>query len=202
MRRAIAGLWVIAALGWPALAGAGPADEVPAAFQPFEHMIGGWKGTAKPAANPLKGWQESHGWAWKFDKGKPIGLSLTLDGDKTLAKGQIRFDEADKKYHLDGADPQGKPLAFVGNFGDDGKTLTFDRVGLAPEGKERIVFRPNSNKIRYTFQLDRQEPGAPQFKKVIEIGGAGTAPATTNRLGFRLWPLDCWGLIAAQPVLM
>ncbi len=168
MRGVIAGLWVVSTVG--SMAFAGPMDEVPAAFLPFEHMIGGWKGTAKPASNPLKGWQESHGWAWKFEKGKPVGLTVTLEGDKTLTKGAISYDDASKKYKLDGLDPSGKPVAFLGSWSLDGKTLTFDRVGPTPEGKERLTFRPTSNKIRYTLQLDRQEPGAPQYKGVISVG--------------------------------
>ncbi len=159
---------MISALGWLALAG--PVDEVPAPFLPFEHMIGGWKGTAQPTANKFKGWQESHGWAWKFEKGRPVGLSVNFDGDKTLTKGQLTFDEAAKKYHLKGTDAAGKPVEFVGAFSPDNKILTFDRVGETPEGKERIVIRPNSNKIRYTLQAELQEPGAPQYKNVITVG--------------------------------
>ena len=168
MRRVFAGWLMVWTLGSTAFAGS--VDEVPAAFLPFQSMIGGWKGTAKPASNPLKGWSETHGWAWKFEKGKPVGLTLTLEGDKSLAKGSIAFDGASKKYKLDGVDPAGKPVAFVGSFGADGKTLTFDRVGATPEGKERIIVRPNSNKIRYTLQLERQEKGAPQYKGVISVG--------------------------------
>ena len=168
MRGVIAGLLVVSSVAWPATAG--PVDEIPAPFLPFEHMIGGWKGTAAPAANKVKGWQESHGWAWKFEKGKPVGLTLTLEGDKALAKGQISHDDAARRYKLDGTDPQGKPVAFLGSFSPDGKTLTFDRVGATPEGKERLVIRPNSNKIRYILQFDRQEPGAPQYKNVITVG--------------------------------
>jgi YHS domain-containing protein len=168
MRGWIAGLLVGSSMGISAVAGS--VDEIPAAFLPFEHMIGGWKGTAKPTANPLKGWQESHGWAWKFEKGKPVGLTIALEGDKTLAKGAISYDEAAKKYKLDGTDPAGKPVAFLGSWSPDGKTLTFDRQGSSPEGKERLTFRPTSNKIRYTLQLDHQEPGAPQYKGVISVG--------------------------------
>jgi YHS domain-containing protein len=168
MRPAFLGIWVAWTIGSTAIAGS--VDEIPAAFLAFESMIGGWKGTAKPAANPLKGWSESHGWAWKFEKGKPVGLTLTLEGDKSLAKGSIAFDAASKKYKLDGVDPAGKPVAYLGSFGADGKTLTFDRVGSTPEGKERIIVRPNSNKIRYTLQIERQEKGAPQYKGVISVG--------------------------------
>jgi YHS domain-containing protein len=168
MRGLIAGLWIVSTVG--SMAFASPLDEVPAAFLPFEHMIGGWKGQAQPASNPRKGWQESHGWAWKFEKGKPVGLSVTLEGDKILAKGAISYDDASQKYKLDGTDPAGKPISFLGSFSADGKTLTLDRVGTTPEGKERLVFRPNSNKIRYTIDFNRQEPGAPQYKSVISIG--------------------------------
>jgi YHS domain-containing protein len=169
MRGVIAvSVMVVSALGWLALAG--PVDEVPAPFLPFEHMIGGWKGTAQPTANKFKGWQETHGWAWKFEKGRPVGMTVTLDGDKTLTKGQLTYDEGAKKYHLKGTDAAGKPVEFVGGFSPDGKVLTFDRVGETPEGKERLVIRPNSNKIRYTLQADLQEPGAPQYKNVITVG--------------------------------
>ena len=168
MRGVIVGLVVIASAGLLALAA--PVDEVPAPFLPFEHMVGGWKGTASPTVNRVKGWQETHGWAWKFEKGKPVGMTVTFEGDKTIAKGQISYDAAAKKYHLDGTDPSGKPVSFVGSFTADGKTLTFDRTGATPEGKERLIVRPNSNKIRYTLQLDRQEPGAPQYKSVVSVG--------------------------------
>ena len=169
MRRSIAGSGLVAVLlcaGW-----APPVDEIPAPFAPFEHMVGAWKGTASPVANRVKGWPESHAWAWKFDKGKPVALTVDWQGDKTLAKGQLNYDAAEKKYHLDGTDPAGKPVSFVGSMASDGKSLTLDRVVVAKgEGKERIIVRPNANKIRYVVQVDRQEPGAPQFKKQVEVG--------------------------------
>ena len=168
MRIVTAMFWAVSTVA--SVATAGPVDEIPAPFLPFEHMIGGWKGMAAPVANRVKGWQETHGWAWKFEKGKPVGLTVTLEGDKALAKGQITYDPAAKKYHLEGTDPQGKPVSFLGSFGPDGKILTLDRVGATPEGKERLIVRPNSNKIRYVLQIDRQEAGAPQYKKAIEVG--------------------------------
>ena len=168
MRGVSLGFWVVLLVVPSAIAA--QVEEVPPPFQPFEHMIGGWKGTASPTANRVKGWQESHGWAWKFEKGRPVGLTLNLEGDKTLTKGSITFDSASKKYKLAGLNADGKPVAYVGAFSPDGKTLTLDRVGTTPEGKERLIVRPNSNKIRYTLNLDRQEPGAPQYKTVITVG--------------------------------
>ena len=49
--------------------------------------------------------------------------------------------------------------------------MTLDRVGVARiDPNERLIIRPNANKIRYTLTLESQEVGAPQFKKQIEVG--------------------------------
>jgi len=169
MRRWIVDFGFVSMVVWSASAEA--VDETPAAFAPFEHMVGAWKGTASPIANRVKGWPESHAWAWKFDGGKPVAMTVDWQGDKALVKGQLIYDGPSKKYRLDGTDPAGKPVAFVGTISGDGKVLTLDKV-VATKGdpKERIIVRPNANKIRYTLQVDRQEPGAPQFKKRIEVG--------------------------------
>ena len=143
-------------------------DEVPAPFTRFEPMVGGWKGTARPAANRVRGWGETHSWAWKFVKGTPVGVTLSIVGGKILSKGEIAYSASTKKYTIKGTDPAGKPATFVGGPSADGKALVFDRVGATPEGKERLTIRPNG--IRYTMLLDRQAPGAPQFKNAIEVG--------------------------------
>jgi YHS domain-containing protein len=152
---------------------AGPEGrEIPEPFVPFEHLIGSWKGQGIPTANRLKGWPEKHMWAWKFAKGAPVGMSLVLEGDKALVKGELTCDADGKRYRLEGTDPEGKALAYVGTFGgtSSSKMLTLDRVGDAPGGKERLVIWPHSNLIRYVLWLERQDPGAPQFKRVIEVG--------------------------------
>src|SRR4051794_11763475 len=77
--------------GGAAPAADSPALEIPEPFARFEHMIGSWKGTAVPAVNRLKGWPETHRWAWKFARGKPVGMSLELDGDRTLSEGQLTY---------------------------------------------------------------------------------------------------------------
>src|SRR5262245_40350970 len=43
--------------------------EIPAPFAPFEYLIGSWKGAGVPMANRIRGWGETHAWAWKFEKG-------------------------------------------------------------------------------------------------------------------------------------
>ena len=79
--------------------------DIPAAFAPFEYLLGGWKGQGIPKDDPAKqfrGWTETHSWAWIFVKGKPAGLSVTIEGGKVLATGKLTYDVARKRYHLEG----------------------------------------------------------------------------------------------------
>jgi YHS domain-containing protein len=166
----LVGLWGALLGGTLAIAADGADREIPEEFVRFEHMIGSWKGTGVPTANRLKGWAETHLWAWKFVKGKPVGMSLEFKGDKSLAKAQLTYDAASKQYRLEGTDAAGKPVVYSGALDAAGKALTLNRVGASADGKDRLIIRPNSNLIRYTMEFDHQEPGAPQYKRVVEVG--------------------------------
>jgi YHS domain-containing protein len=151
-----------------AVAAEAPRPAIPEPFARFEHMIGSWKGQAVNTANRLKGWEETHAWAWKFAKGTPVGMSLDLSKDKVLARAVLSFDERAKVYHLDGTDAAGMPVAFAGKFDPASKSLVLDRTGSSAGAvKDRLIIRPNANKIRYVLDFDQKEPGAPQYKRVI-----------------------------------
>ena len=82
--------------------------EIPAPFAPLEYLIGKWKGQAVPkesGAQQFRGWEEKHGWAWIFNKGKPAGLSFTIEGGKVVASGKLTFDPSKKLYRVDGKEP-------------------------------------------------------------------------------------------------
>jgi YHS domain-containing protein len=140
---------------------------IPRAFAPFEHLIGAWKGQGIPQANRVKGWNERHLWAWKFQNGEPIGLTIELQGGRTLAKAGLFYDEPRRTYRLEGTAPDGKPARFAGPIDAKGQTLTLTRK--APRGEERLTIRLNRNKIRYTMLLEHKEPGAPQYARVIDV---------------------------------
>ena len=145
-------------------------DEAPKEFAPFVYWMGGWKGSGIPQANRLKGWPEKHNWAWKFKKGRPVALTLTVQGGKIIAKGELTFDEKKEVYRLAGTDPNGKEVAFIGKLNKTGKILVLDREGKPSDGsKERLSFVTNSNGIRYTWWLERREPRAPQYSRTIEV---------------------------------
>jgi YHS domain-containing protein len=156
------------------LSTAAPADDeskdVPPPFARFEAMIGGWKGTAQPTANRLKGWPEKHAWAWKFAKGVPVGMTITVQGGKVFTKGELTFDTKTSRYNLAATDPAGKPVVFAGAPTPDGKGLVLDRTKPTPAGKQRLTIRPNASGIRYTMLVDLQAAGAPQYKNTLSVG--------------------------------
>ncbi len=155
--------------------------DIPPAFTSFEYLVGQWKGTATPkdSAQSFRGWTETHNWAWIFAKGKPIGMSVAIQGGKVLADGRLSYDAARKRYRLEGTGPKpgGGPIAFEGQLDASGKMLVLDQVGAekggaahADRGIIRLSIRPNANFIRYTMWVDRKEAGEPRFHRVTEVG--------------------------------
>ena len=162
---------LILVVGFAAIGPARAADDVPEAFAPLTHLVGPWKGTGIPTANRLKGWPEAHRWAWKFDKGAPVAMTLEWDGDKAVSRASLTYDPATRIYRLDGNDSAKSPAAFRGTLGADRRTLALEREGVASDGaREKLTIRVPENQIRYTVWLDRREPGAPQFKRAVEVG--------------------------------
>lgn len=189
--------------------------DVPAAFQPFSHLIGSWKGVGIPEANKVKGWPETHAWAWAFDEGKPVALNVTFEGDDMIESARLGYEPDLKLYRLEGHDPEGKPFTYTGKLDDAKSALTLDREQDLTGGiKQRLTLRLNSNAIRYEIRDDRQEPGAPRFARVVEIkmgkegesfaagGGASNLPkciltggAATMSVTFegKSYPVCCTG---------
>ena len=154
--------------------------EIPAPFAPLEYLVGQWKGQGIPkdsSAQQFRGWEEKHAWAWIFSKGKPVGLSFTIEGGKILASGKLTFESEGKQYRLEGKEPgqRGKAISFVGKLDSSGKQLVLERSGKAADtqaegGPMRIALRPNANFLRYTMTQERKPPGAAVFTRTIEIG--------------------------------
>lgn len=146
-------------------------DDLSPALAPLEYLIGGWKGTGVPTANRIKGWAERHAWAWKFEKGAPVGLTVEMTGSKVVSKAVLSADPATDGYVLKGVGPDGKPVSFTGKLDRAARTLTLARQGAAPDGSlQRLTLFPNADLVRYTVQFDQRETGSPQYKHAIETG--------------------------------
>ena len=180
MRGLIGGLLVVSVVSvGSTTAMLAPVDEVPSAFLPFESMIGGWKGTAASTANRVKGWQEAHSWAWKFEKGKPVGLNLTLEGNKTLARGAMSFDAAAKKYKLDGTDPDGKAGRLRRGV-QPGRQEPDPRPGGRDSRRGQGTFGPPPQQQQDPLHAPARPPGA-QGPAIQEPDHRGPDPRTASR---------------------
>jgi YHS domain-containing protein len=156
------------------------AREIPAAFAPFEYLVGKWKGQGVPkdnSAQQFRGWDEKHAWAWIFDHGKPSGLSFTIEGGKFVASGKLTFNPKTKLYRLDGKEPgsKGAAIAFEGKLDSTGKRLVLERIRKSSDAETesdamQISLRPNANFLRYTMTQDLKPEGAAQFARAIEVG--------------------------------
>ncbi len=155
--------------------------DIPAAFTPFEYLVGQWKGQATPkdSAQSFRGWPETHNWAWTFTAGKPTGLSVAIQGGKVLADGKLSFDAKSKRYRLEGHTPKPDdiPIAFEGTLNAAGKSLILEQIPAASgagrtsgAGAIRLTIWPNSSFIRYTMAVDRKEPGAALYSHAVEVG--------------------------------
>ena len=154
--------------------------EIPEAFAPFEYLVGRWNGHGVPKDNSsqkFRGWDEKHTWAWKFAKGKPVGLTLGIEGGKILAGGTLTYDPSQKIYRLDGIEPgsAGAHLVFEGKLDKTGKHLELDHTEAGrgagkTKGTMRLSVWPNANFIRYTMAHDLKEAGSVRFTHLYEIG--------------------------------
>ena len=89
-----------AGLGLGALAAAADDREIPPPLAPLEFLVGSWKGQGVSLTDPsqrVRGWTETHAWAWSFAAGKPTRMTFKLDGSKALRSGTLVYDEAKKK---------------------------------------------------------------------------------------------------------
>jgi len=158
---------------------AGPRD-IPAPFAPLEYLIGRWNGQGVPKDDParqFRGWTETHTWAWSFAQGKPVGLSLTIEGGKVIESGKLTYDPARKLYRLDAREckPLGSAITFAGALDRTGKHLVLDHIAAdtassKPSGTLRLSIWPNANFIRYSMAHDLRDAGSVRFSRLIEVG--------------------------------
>jgi hypothetical protein len=150
------------------------------ALQPFNTLIGKWKGTGTPEgtaeekANGL--WTESLNWRWQF-KGEDAWLVVSFGKGKYFVQGELRSLPDKGAYELRLKTPAKKTLVFKGQLKE--RRLTLDRSD--PETKEDqrlIISLLHSNRFLYYYQVKPQGRGL--FTRVYQVGATkkGVAFAT------------------------
>lgn len=209
--KALVALTLLCAEPTPGQEAKGTGD-LPSTFQPLAPLIGTWKGQVAPTADRLRGWVETHEWAWAFENEQPVGMSVRFSNSRFFQEGRLSFDSTTERFRLAVKDPSGRTRSYAGAFDPKTRALVLDELEAGPEGPGRLTIRPNSNKIRYVLWFDRKAPGSPTHTRVLEgnlgrdgvrmAGGqnqveecvvtGGTATLTVSYKG-KTYPLCCSG---------
>ena len=130
------------------------------ALQPFNVLIGSWKGTGMPEGtreerqNGL--WVETLRWGWQF-KGDNAWLVVTVDKGKHYTDGELRYNAGKGNYQLTLTTHDKSTVTFAGTLKD--KILTLDRTDPgAPEDQRLVVSLLHFN--RYLYRMDVRPKGS------------------------------------------
>lgn len=160
-----------------ALAGA-PAAPPPSAkdaLQPFNVLVGSWKGSGAPEGTreeKLAGqWEETIAWEWKF-KDQDAWLALTFKNGKHFTKGELRYTPAkgEPRFTLAVTRVDKSTATFVGGLTDKGKVLTLTRTDGPANEEQRLVFSLlHHNRHLYRFEA-RPAGTTVAFAKRYQVG--------------------------------
>jgi len=156
---------------------AGRSEDVVAALQPLQVLLGRWTGNARKAAQLHE--QE---WIWDF-RSNPAQPALTLSAEKGtyIRSGRLSYDASAGKFLFQMTTPEGAERKLTGEFtepvadvaGDDKKLQrTFKLTLQEPEAKEspeqwQVAFHQLENN-RYLVEIDRRRGSGP-FQRVDTI---------------------------------
>jgi YHS domain-containing protein len=180
-RTCLVAVWlaVLAAFA-PAARGAPAAREK---LQPFQDLIGSWKGTGVPSGTREERdrgfWQEMIAWQWQF-KGKDVWLRADVDKGKHFTRLELRYLPAKDAYELKATTLAKETQTFVGKLAD--KRLTVERADEKTKGTQRLVFSLlHAN--RYLYRAEVKAEGRTTFAPVYQVGATkqGVAFASEDK---------------------
>jgi hypothetical protein len=177
-----------------------PKPDPRAALQPFNVLVGSWKGTGTPEGSREEKqagfWTEKISWEWQF-KGDNAWLTVTFDKGKHFKSGELRHNPGKGTYQLTLKTADDKTQTYSGTLKD--KVLTLDRTDAGAKDEERLVFsllhynrhlyraetRPAGSTVGYTkkYQVGATKEGVafadvPKGPECIVSGGLGTIRLT------------------------
>jgi hypothetical protein len=179
-----------------------PKPDPRAALQPFNVLVGSWKGTGTPEGTREEKqagtWTERVTWGWQF-KGADAWLVVTFEKGKFFKSGELRATPGKDTYQLTLTTADDTTRTYAGTLKD--KVLTLDRTDAGKTDDERLVFsllhynrhlyrldtRPAGSTAAFTkkYQVGATKEGVafadvPKGPECIVSGGLGTMKVTYN----------------------
>ncbi len=143
------------------------------ALQPFNVLIGSWKGTGIPEGSKEEReagtWTETITWGWQF-KDTDAWMTATFDKGKHFTKGELRYtpdkDQARFTFTLTALDKS--TAVYAGTLKD--KVLTLDRTdGPSGESQRMVISLLHFN--RYLYRVETRPAGTTvAFTKLYQVG--------------------------------
>jgi hypothetical protein len=175
MKQAVAGLALILCLSAaaPTCSARAPAKAKPTAreaLQPFQDLIGSWRGTGSPAGTREerdKGfWQETITWQWQF-KGADAWLRADLEKGKHFTRLELRYLPASESYRLKAWTAGKEEQTFEGKLKK--RRLTVTRTDEKAKQTQQLVFSLlHSNRYLYRYEVKPADNTV--FTQVFQVG--------------------------------
>jgi YHS domain-containing protein len=140
------------------------------ALQPFNLLIGTWRGTGQPEGTlreKQKGfWTETLTWQWQF-KGDDAWLKLTVDKGKYFTGGELRYLPTKDQFELTLQTVGKEKVTFTGALKE--KLLTLDQIEEGKKASKRIVINLlRDNRFLYSFEEKRE--GKADLVRLYQVG--------------------------------
>src|SRR5262245_48961889 len=140
------------------------------ALQPFQSLIGTWKGTGVPEGSrdeKQKGfWTETITWQWQFD-GDDAWLKAAFDKGKYFSSAELRPLSKANRFRLIVTAANRETATFEGELQEE--RLVLDRVDEKTKETHRLTLRLlHSNRVTYLY--DVKPDGKTLFVKKYQVG--------------------------------
>jgi hypothetical protein len=166
---AVAVLVLVSGLG----AGDPPTPGPREALQPFNNLIGSWKGTAKPSGTKAEQdrdfWIEKIAWEWQF-KDKDAWLTVQFDKSKHFTKGTLRWLPEKKQYLLTLTRLNKEEVSLKGELDEKGRILTVESDPDANMEIHRVVINMLHEGERFLYRVDKRKVEKTRFSTVFSVG--------------------------------
>jgi len=138
-----------------------------AALEPFQSLVGGWRGVGQPKRGSNVGaWSETAEWVWDLKGTEGPVLCVKFAEGKQLQSARLGFDPDKKEYVLEGKLANDEVRRLTG-------VRTGNRLVLESRAEDQTVHQVTLtllNEKRTLLLYQSRPPRATQFTRVAEVG--------------------------------
>ncbi len=157
-------------------------EEVIAALEEFNLLVGDWRGVGQPKRGSTQGaWQEKGSCKWQLKKGE-TGLVWTAESGKQWSTAFLTFDPEAKQYALKLTLPDETTRSYTGTFAKQ-KLVAESPTEDADDVHRLTISILNENRLTVVFEQRTKQQSF--YNRVAEIGlqRQGTKLAATDGNG-------------------